>query len=442
MTTHQAEVKLRVAICGGGIGGLTLALTLARTRNIAVDVYEAAKDFAEIGAGISLRPRTLRFLGELGVLDEVLALNGRSEAGKKDEFGPALSHFMANKPDKEVISNQFGEGTVMLHRARFHAILFRHIPEHVGMHTGKRLVDYSDPQDPNSSIRLTFADGTEATCDILVGADGVRSTVRATMFKILARNTDDTLKADKLHEAILPRFSGAIMYRAVIPREKLAQVPPGLSVWNIGKLYAGREMFMGAYPIANGHLLNVVATTLDPSREGTVHAQPWVSVASTDELKPFLEGAAQEPRNILLALDGLELKKWVVNVVPPLDEWSSGRVTLLGDAAHAMTPFQGAGAGQAIEDSQVLSTLLAHPRATRATVQRVLSVYAGVRRPIAARFYFSSRSNGLIIGDPNLTLEECATEIEKSADAWHRDSPEDVAQRAVELFEASATHSP
>lgn len=125
---------------------------------------------------------------------------------------------------------------VMVHRAQFHNIIFRHIPEHVGMHTNKRLVRYSDPKDTGLPVRLVFSDGSEATCDVLVGADGVKSSVRATMFNDLASTIDDTAQADKLRQSISPRFSGAISYRAVVPKERLAHIPPEHIIWKVGKL--------------------------------------------------------------------------------------------------------------------------------------------------------------------------------------------------------------
>ena len=111
-----------------------------------------------------------------------------------------------------------------MHRAEFHNILSRHIPAHFGMHSNKRLASYVDPEDTSSPVRLTFADGTTATCDVLVGADGVKSSVRAAMLESLASRAQDAAEAEKLRECISPRFSGATMYRAIIPKEKLAHI--------------------------------------------------------------------------------------------------------------------------------------------------------------------------------------------------------------------------
>lgn len=128
----------------------------------------------------------------------------------------------------------FSLGSISVHRAEFHNVLYRRIPEHVGMHSNKRLVSYVDPDEPGSSIRLTFADGTTAMCDVLVGADGIKSAVRATMLEDLASRTMDAEKARKLLESILPRFSGAISHRAIIPREKLTHIPADSVVWTSG----------------------------------------------------------------------------------------------------------------------------------------------------------------------------------------------------------------
>ena len=102
------------------------------------------------------------------------------------------------------------------------------------MHSNKRLVSYIDPEDTSSPVRLTFADGTTATCDVLVGADGVKSSVRAAMLESLASPAQDDARAEKLRECISPRFSGATMYRAIIPKEKLAHIPDDSYIWKSG----------------------------------------------------------------------------------------------------------------------------------------------------------------------------------------------------------------
>ena len=102
------------------------------------------------------------------------------------------------------------------------------------MHSSKRLVSYVDPEDTSSPVRLTFADGTTTTCDVLVGADGVKSSVRAAMLESLASRAQDAAEAEKLRDCIPPRFSGATMYRAIIPKEKLAHIPEDSYIWKSG----------------------------------------------------------------------------------------------------------------------------------------------------------------------------------------------------------------
>ena len=125
---------------------------------------------------------------------------------------------------------------ITVHRAEFHSILFRHVPKHVGMYTKKRLVSYTDPTATESPIRLVFADGTSATCDVLIGADGVKSAVRATMLNDLASRAGDEAQAENLRESIPPRFSGAISFRAVVPKERLTQISSDSTVWSSGNL--------------------------------------------------------------------------------------------------------------------------------------------------------------------------------------------------------------
>ncbi|KZV77667.1 FAD/NAD(P)-binding domain-containing protein [Peniophora sp. CONT] len=427
------EPKLRVAICGGGIGGLMLACALSRAQDIALDVYEGAAAFGDIGAGITLRKRTMPFLADLGLIDEITAINGSSG----NTSGTGMTFYRADNGELETITDIPGQGMVTLHRAEFHNIIFRHIASHVRMHTTKRLISYTDPGDVNSPVRLVFADGTDATCDILIGADGVKSAVRATMLNELASRMDDEIEAEELRESIPPRFSGASTLRAVIPKEKLAAISSDSSVWTAGNLYSGNGLAFVTYPISQGRLLNVAVMTFNYALEDSLYPQPWVLSTKTDELTPLVEGWAPEIRHVVACLDGVEVKKWVINVVRPLADWTVGRVALLGDAAHAMTPFQGAGAVQAIEDAQVLSKLLAHPCTTRATVQQALRVYTDVRRPVARKFFDASRRNGQLISDPTILPHECGAEMTRVMDeVWNRlDSPAMNAQRAADLFE-------
>ena len=119
-----------------------------------------------------------------------------------------------------------------MQRAEFHDILFRHVPKPVGMHHSKRLVSYVDPED-GSPVRLEFADGTTATCDVLVGADGVKSAVRATLLEGIATRTQDLKKAGRLREGIAPRYSGVTVYRTTFSKNDLIKngIPGDSSVW-------------------------------------------------------------------------------------------------------------------------------------------------------------------------------------------------------------------
>ncbi|KZV77668.1 salicylate hydroxylase [Peniophora sp. CONT] len=421
--------KLRVAICGGGIGGLSLACALSRDREIAVDVYERSTDFnPEVGAGISIGSRNKPFLSELGLVEDLAAISRRS--------GSVFSINKADTSELQTIIEGENDETSMVYRAEFHGILHRRIPKHVGMLNNKTLVSYVDSGDAGSPVRLEFADGSTATCDVLVGADGVKSAVRAAMLEDLAQRTQDVGKSTKLREGISPRFSGVTSYRTVVPKEK-STLPADSSVWTAAaKIYTGGGRALVTYPMSQGNKLNTALYTFDHSKEDSIHPQPWAEQVRGDELVSLLDGWAQEPRDIIAGFKGLDTKKWVVNTVGPLEDWSAGRVTLLGDAAHAMTPFQGAGAGQAMEDAWALSTLLAHPRVTRDTVQQALRVYSDVRRPIATAFQESSSSAGKLMTNGTLSPDELKAQFWVSGQSvWGRPSAEADVQQAVEMLE-------
>ncbi|KAL0565839.1 hypothetical protein V5O48_016176 [Marasmius crinis-equi] len=153
----------------------------------------------------------------------------------------------------------------------------------------------------------------------------------------------------------------------------------------LGK-YLGKQGYVLAYPISQGKLINFVAFTCRHDLENTKFNGPWVSV--TDKSYFASHFSHWEPECVEKPL------QWAIHTVRPLRSYVSGRVALMGDAAHAMTPHQGSGAGQAIEDGYILAALLGHPRTTRENVHRALRIYDEIRRPLAQGVMERTRMNG------------------------------------------------
>ncbi|KZT63440.1 FAD/NAD(P)-binding domain-containing protein [Daedalea quercina L-15889] len=412
---------------GGGIGGLTLAVALRKLcgSRIKVDIYEAAQAFPETGAGIGAWPRVWQTMEALGLAADLSAI---SSSGSNGEIGGySARRRPRGLPRGARLLSQLQVGLRTFHRAQIHSVLSAHLPldPSCAAHFNKRFVSYAtSPADPESII-LTFADGTNATCDLLVGCDGIKSAVRGTLFRPQSNLTN-------------PVWSGSVAYRSLVPRETLLNVNPEhqslehvvLVSYTCPPSLAPNHFI--SYPIAQGKLINVVAFVTQPDGEGTRYDGEWTREASKEELINAYAGWEPLVAQLLNCVEKVSL--WAINTVPHLPSYVGERVALLGDAAHAMTPHQASGAGQAIEVPTycsrhfILGSLLAHPHATRQTLPRVLQIYDNIRRPFSQDIIRRSRTCGMLY-DYMLSPSVLADIVDLSGVA--RDSPaDDLARRS------------
>ncbi|KZP04830.1 FAD/NAD(P)-binding domain-containing protein [Athelia psychrophila] len=379
--------NIRVAVIGGGIGGLTFCVALGKQSNIKVDMYEAAREFGEVGAGIAMWYRTQQIMEKLGLHNDLEALAGGAKKGAAE-----LAFHFRKSDQPEGLSfydmNTRG-GMWAFHRAKFQKTIINHLPPTCTSHFGKRLVAYDAPV--SGPITLHFKDGTAAECDVLVGADGIKSTVRAIMYSNLVKEGKIT-KEEVLEPN--PVWSGTVAYRGLISKERLEAKILGHRALTRAVLHMGKNKHLIIFPI-NDALINVVAFCSDFSKEGTQYSEDsgdWVVDVPKEELLQQYEGWEPEVMAVLECIE--KPSKWAINVVRPPSTYVSGHVAILGDSAHAMTPHLGSGAGQAIEDAYILAALLANPKCTLASLPRVLQIYDEVRRPKANNVWNLSRKNG------------------------------------------------
>ena len=352
----------RVAIIGGGIGGLTAASALLRA-GAEVSVYEAAGELKEIGAGVALHANAMRVLRFIGVEDGVRKVAGRGEfAVTRDGITGRL---ISRTSRARTVALQ-GIEPATVHRADLLDVLAAALPPGV-VTLGKRCVSV----DGSGEVAVArFADGTSAEADVIIGADGIHSAVRTTLFGPDA-----------------PRFTGKICYRSVIPS---AAVRGGA----LSDAAAGNGQWLGPhgtivlYPLRGEELINVVAHYDDD----TYRHESWVTRCEQAEVTERYAGWHESLLRLFEA--GETWYKWALYDRDPIPRWTSGRVTLLGDAAHPMLPYLGQGACQALEDGAVLANAIADRRFADDPVA-ALAAYERVRRPRASQVVLTARARGV-----------------------------------------------
>ncbi|HEX6533730.1 MAG TPA: FAD-dependent monooxygenase [Gemmatimonadaceae bacterium] len=338
----SARPRLDVAVIGGGIGGLGAAIAL-RQRGIAAHVYESAPVLREEGAGPAVSTNAMQVLGRLGLADLVLAAGVPLE---RFEVSDARSGPL-QRLDFADAARRHGAPTVAIHRRRLRDILAAQVPaSHV--HTGATCEGVAEAGD---RAEARFAGGKVIDADLVIGADGLRSTVR-----------------EYVAPGRTPRYSGQTSLRGVASLE----LPPALQ--RVARETWAPGMRFGFVPIGKGEVYWFA--TFDAPAGGTgrsTHAElPMKRLCAT-----FPSPVA----DIVAATDATRVIRTDVYDLVPFAGWSRGRVVLLGDAAHAATPNLGQGAAQAIEDAWVLADRLANA----ATVEEALRAYEAIRRP-KARF--------------------------------------------------------
>lgn len=327
-------------IVGGGIGGLATAIALHR-RGWHVEVLERAPEFTEVGAGISLWPNALHALEVLGLADAVRALGAvETGGGVRDRRGRRLS-----RTDNAELTRRFGHPLLVLHRADLLRVLTQALP--------------ADSLRPGSEVTAVREDGRDLVVehrggqsrpDLVVGADGLRSAVRRALWP----------------DAAGPRYAGYTAWRMVTA--PLAEPPPeGAAIWGRGERFGYTALPGGRmYCFATASLPPAGAAS-GPSEHAREHAELLRRFGSWPDPVPALLAAV--PPDAVLRHDLYDL--------PPLPSFVRGRVALLGDAAHAMTPNLGQGACQALEDA----VTLAHCLDGAPDVAAALRSYDLLRRP-------------------------------------------------------------
>lgn len=390
-------------------------------QNISCKLYESAAAFAEIGAGVSFGPNAVRAMSLIDPdikkgYDRIATGNawpakrnlwfefnlGPKEDGWKDLKAPGKE----GQRIAQVVALDVGQSSV--HRAHFLDVLVDLVPDGVAQF-GKRV---EKVEKKGQKMLLTFQDGSTAEADAVIGCDGVKSRARQIL-----------LGED--HETTNPTFTGKYAYRGLIPMEKAAKAL-GDELARNSQMYLGRHGHVLTFPIENGKTMNVVA--FQTKMDGKWEDERWVLPMKKEDMFADFEGWGESVQKVLSLMEKPDV--WALFDHPPAPTYFKGHFALLGDAAHASTPHQGAGAGQAIEDAFILSNLLGQVNSVD-EMERAFYAYDAVRRPRSQKVVATSRDAAKIYEFEDEKLKSNLVMIKRTLEMrydwiWNEDLPQQL----------------
>ncbi|HKS19134.1 MAG TPA: FAD-dependent monooxygenase [Bradyrhizobium sp.] len=319
----------KIAIVGAGIGGLTAACCLLKA-GYDVELFEQAAELSEIGAGIQLSANAMHVLNDLGLGDAIAEFSVRPGAYvfRLHDTGEVVAQFPLADEHKKLNGAPYNQ----LHRADLHNLLVAKVQslKSNAIRLNRRVLGFNETED---HVRLDFADGSHVSADLLIGADGVKSAIRA-----------------QIAGAGGASYTGDAAWRLVVPAERL----PANLMGQVMSVWMGPGRHAVCYYLRGGSLLNFVGLveTDEVSEESWTAKYPW------ERLKADFDGWHNDIQTIIDAADRDMCFRWSLFYRPPIAKWSSRRVTMLGDAVHATLPYLAQGAAMAIEDGAVLTRAL------------------------------------------------------------------------------------
>lgn len=356
----EQSKDLPVLVAGGGIGGLAAALALVR-RGFKVKVFEQAPEIGEIGAGIQLGPNAFHAFDALGVGEKA---RGRAVYTDYMVMHDAIDEYQVGKiPTDENFRKRFGNPYAVIHRVDVHLSLLEGAQEtgQVEFQTSTRIERVEQDAD---SVTIYDQHGNAYKGQALIGADGVKSVVRQQYVGDPARVT------------------GHVVYRAVVDKKDF---PVDLQ-WNAASIWVGPNCHLVHYPLRGGEQYNVVVTFHSRDKE------EWgVREGSKEEVQSYFQGICPKARQLIDLPKSW--KRWATADREPIGQWTYGRATLLGDAAHPTTQYMAQGACMAIEDAVTLGEAL---RVHNNDWTKALDLYQRSRVARTARIVLSSREMGRI----------------------------------------------
>lgn len=362
----MAAIAGQIIVIGAGIGGLAAALALQR-RGFRVAVYERAAAIREIGAGVVISPNARRALRDLGVDAALASLSSSVSIIYTCNY--RTGEIVDTNSNEQIIERQ-GMGMLQVHRADLHTLLLDAVrandPE--ALYPGHEFIGL---EQDTTGVSVRFANGVSHRADVAIGADGNTSAVRSFLFPGEA-----------------PRFNGQVAFRALVPDEL---VPAAIRQRQLA-MYPAPRRYLLHYPLRRGRLMNVIGC----GQSASWQEEGWSIPATNEEFAEHYSDLAPDLLDLIRSIPPGGLFKWGLRDREPLSTWSAGRVTMLGDAAHPMTPFLGQGACLALEDA----LLLGRAFAAATTINEALRRYEAARKTRGTNVQLWSREEGMALQDP------------------------------------------
>lgn len=354
------SVALKVAVIGAGIGGLTAARTL-RDIGCDVQVYEQARAFGRVGAGIQMSANAMRVLRGIGLEQKIRSIAFQPPYWRNREWDSGDMRFELELG--AAAETRYGAPYLLMHRADLHETLVSCVPSEV-IHLDHRLTHLE--QLASGGVALKFAGGEEAQADVVIGADGVHSRVR----QLTLGNQP-------------PDFSGRVAYRATFEAARLG----GMEIDDCTKWWGPDRHIVIYFTKADRSELYFVTSVPEPDWQ----TESWSAKGDLNELRAAFEGFHPQVQAVLQACP--EVHKWALLERDPLPAWVGGTVALLGDACHPMTPYMAQGAAMAMEDAVVLARCLDGVPGTPTAINAALRRFEDARKERTSRVQLNSHMN-------------------------------------------------